>query len=456
MTVFLKNQSRWKAVILDLDGTLLHSDGSISEYTLEMIQECKRRGIFVVVATARFWLKAEKYLDIISPDYAILADGTQIYHNGEMIHGYPMDEVQRDGIIGNLLQENRENGFVVSTGKKLLCSTAGIAEKWRSSRDFTEPVKDSVYKIAAIIKSYEEAKELAEKFGCRFYSYRGEQLYGFASEKSGKFQAVAKLGEMLKIGMEEMLAFGDDENDREILKNVGKGVAVANAVPMIKEIADDVTQSNDEDGVARYIEKELIPFWEKAYREKDVASFSSKPNAAIKEFEKLFCSGSRVLDVGCGEGQNAIYLAEQGHHVDAFDLSEYGIAKVNDRCEASGVKLNAFVADLTEFEFAQNYDLIISFGTLHFVHKSDWKKFIREAKEHTNDGGIHIIQLFTDAVPASEDIAPFAVGLAKEEEIKELYADWEVLQFKSYVFEDEHYGVPKHLHASNKIVARKR
>ena len=65
---------------------------------------------------------------------------------------------------------------------------------------------------------------------------------------------------MLQIGMDEMLAFGDDENDYEILKNVGKGVAVANAIPMIQEIADDITSSNDEDGVAKYIEKELIPF----------------------------------------------------------------------------------------------------------------------------------------------------------------------------------------------------
>lgn len=454
--MFLKNQSRWKAVILDLDGTLLHSDGSISEYTLEMLQECKRRGILVVVATARFWFKAEKYLDIISPDYAILADGTQIYHNGEMIHGYAMDEVQSSGIIDELLHAKVEREFVVGVGKKLFCSATGVDETWRTSRNFEEPMSDSVYKIAAILNSYEEAKELAEKYGCKLYSYRGEQLYGFTSEKSGKYQAVEKLGEMLQIGMDEMLAFGDDENDFDILKNVGKGVAVANALPMIKEIADDVGASNNEDGVAKYIEKELIPFWEKSYREKDVIAFSCTPNATVREFENMFCRHSRILDVGCGEGQNAIYLAQKGYHVDAFDLSEHGIAKVNDRSEVLGVKLNAFVADLTEYEFEQNYDVIVSFGTLHFVRKSEWKKFIDEAKKHTNAGGIHIIQLFTDIVPASDDIAPFALGLARDEEIKELYEDWEILQFKSYVFEDEHPGVPKHLHASNKIVARKK
>ncbi len=201
--------------------------------------------------------------------------------------------------------------------------------------------------------------------------------------------------------------------------------------------------------------KELVPFWEEAYQNKDVTAFSSEPNVTIKEFEHLFTEHSKVLDVGCGEGQNAVYLAQKGYCVDAFDLSEHGIAKVKYRCELSGTQLNAFVADLTKFRFEQNYDLIVCFGTLHFVDKSDWKKFINEAKIHTNVGGIHIIQIFTDVVPASEDIAPFAIGLAKDEEIKELYGDWEVLQFKSYVFEDEHPNVPKHIHASNKIVARR-
>lgn len=110
---------------------------------------------------------------------------------------------------------------------------------------------------------------------------------------------------------------------------------------------------------------------------------------------------------------------------------------------------------MTEYTFDKTYDLIMSFGTLHFVQKEDWKRFLTDAKKHTNIGGIHIMQLFTDTVPASADIAPFAIGLAKDEEIKSLYEDWEILQFKSYVFEDEHPNVPKHLHASNKIVARR-
>lgn len=202
-------------------------------------------------------------------------------------------------------------------------------------------------------------------------------------------------------------------------------------------------------------EKEM-PFWEEAYQNMDSITFSNNPNAAIKEMEYLFDRKWNVLEVGCGEGQNVLYLAKQGYtNIDAFDLSEYGIAKLKKICEHEEVSLNAFIDDLTKYKFNQMYDLIMSFGTLHFVTKKDWKAFINKAKAYTNIGGIHIMQIFTDTVPASRDIAPFAIGLAKDEEIKLLYEDWDILQFKSYVFEDEHPNVPKHLHASNKIVAKR-
>lgn len=199
-----------------------------------------------------------------------------------------------------------------------------------------------------------------------------------------------------------------------------------------------------------------IPFWEECYQDDSVVTFSVQPNTTVREFEHLLDRHARILEVGCGEGQNAIYLAQQGYsQVDAFDLSENGIAKLKRICTAGNVQLNAFVADLTTYSFEGSYDMIICFGTLHFVSKEHWKAFLTRAKEHTNIGGIHIMQIFTDAVPASDDIAPFAVGLAKDGAIKEMYDNWEILQFKSYVFEDEHPNVPRHLHASNKIVARR-
>lgn len=246
-----------KAVVLDLDGTLLRSDKTVSEKTLSVLDECKKRGIIVVVATARFWFKAEPFLDIIQPDYALLADGTMIFHNGELIHGFPMDSDTSKNLVKELMNIEDGKDFVVGTGKMLLCSAEGIDEPWRQTYDFSSGFHQPSYKIASVMNSYEEAKKLADKFECRLYSYRGENLYAFTHKESGKYQAVCALGELLNIDLQDIIAFGDDENDYEILKYCGKGVAVANAIPMIKEIADEITDSNDNDGVAKYLEQYL-------------------------------------------------------------------------------------------------------------------------------------------------------------------------------------------------------
>lgn len=202
--------------------------------------------------------------------------------------------------------------------------------------------------------------------------------------------------------------------------------------------------------------KKAVPFWEEAYRTDNVTAFSVKPNKTVIEYESLLDKNANILEVGCGEGQNVLYLASRGfRNIDAFDISKAGVAKLKRLCEINRVNVNLFVCDLAEYVFPKNYDLIMSFATLCFVEKRVWKEFILNAKDNTNVGGIHIMHTFTDTVPASADIKPFAVGLARDGELKELYGDWEILSFQSYVFEDEHPGVPKHLHSVNKIAARK-
>ena len=150
-------------------------------------------------------------------------------------------------------------------------------------------------------------------------------------------------------------------------------------------------------------------------------------------------------------------MAKRGFQsIDAFDLSQNAIAKLNRAAEKNGLKLNAWMQDLRQFRSEKKYDLVISFGTLHFVEKPDWKTFLLDAKQNTNPGGIHILQIFTNVLPASPDIAPFAIGLADDCELESLYSDWDLLQCKSYTFEEEHPGTPMHAHAANKIVARRR
>lgn len=97
--------------------------------------------------------------------------------------------------------------------------------------------------------------------------------------------------------------------------------------------------------------KAAIPFWEEAYQDDNAVAFSIEPNATIKEFEHLLDKESRIIEAGCGEGQNVLYLTKQGYsHVEAFDLSEHAIGKIRRRCSTDGLTLNAFCADLTAYK----------------------------------------------------------------------------------------------------------
>ncbi len=199
------------------------------------------------------------------------------------------------------------------------------------------------------------------------------------------------------------------------------------------------------------------PFWENTYKDDNVTTFGIKPNRAVEAMWKTFNKEWSIIDVGCGEGKNPIFLADNGfENVDAFDKSQAGIDKLLKIAKNKNLKINAWVQDLTSYTFHKSYDVIISYGTFHFVEKDKWKKFIFDAKYNTNVEGLNIFQIFTNKVPASYDIAPFVKGLADEGELVSLYKDWDIISSDSHVFEDEHPGVVKHIHASNTIVARRK
>ncbi len=199
-----------------------------------------------------------------------------------------------------------------------------------------------------------------------------------------------------------------------------------------------------------------IEFWEDYFKDDSTFLFGGNPNQTIVDYEHLFDKKWSILDVGCGDGKNSFYLAKQGfENIDAFDISETAIAKIERLCKKEKVNINTKISTVADFEFNKQYDLVLSFGVYHFMAKEEWISFIEKSKRNTNIGGIHIIQMFNDSIAPTPDIEPYAIGMAKDGEIKELYSDWEIIEYLSYTFNDEHPGVPLHQHASNKLVARK-
>ena len=80
------------------------------------------------------------------------------------------------------------------------------------------------------------------------------------------------------------------------------------------------------------------PFWEQTYQDKSVSTFSKGPTVDLKEYAHLLHIPSLVLDVGCGEGRNSMFLAAENHIVEAFDLSKAGIEKAGEISKS--MKLN--------------------------------------------------------------------------------------------------------------------
>lgn len=251
-----------KMILTDLDGTLICSDGSISERTKSILKSCQNRGIYVVIATARYWIGAERYIEEIQPDYEITTDGTLIHRHGEQIYSCNLETEDTNKIIQDILARNDKTEITVAAGRQVLWNSEHISESEKLHKavycDYQKPLSCQANKIVVALPDYETASEIANKNHCRLQSYRGENWYAFLPETAGKVQAIRELAKILNISLDEIVAFGDDKNDIEMLKMCGIGVAVDNAISEVKAIADSVTLSNDEDGVAEWLAKNVL------------------------------------------------------------------------------------------------------------------------------------------------------------------------------------------------------
>lgn len=109
---------------------------------------------------------------------------------------------------------------------------------------------EAACKIAASLPDRKTAQNIADTCRLRLIGYRDENFYAFIAPAAGKLQAIQALASSLGISLGENAAFGDDENDLDMLKACGKGIAVANALESVKNAADEICGDNDSDGVA--------------------------------------------------------------------------------------------------------------------------------------------------------------------------------------------------------------
>lgn len=163
----------------------------------------------------------------------------------------------------------------------------------------------------------------------------------------------------------------------------------------------------------------------------------------------------KILDVGCGEGRNAVFFARNGYNVSAFDEAKIAIEKTKKLALEVNTKLNAFQANINKYKLSEKFDIIFSSGVLHYISQEKRSIILENYKKHTNPNGIHVISTlvekpFIKKAPDHEKNAHKWIS----GELLTYYHDWKIEFFLEEIFDCMSSGI-KHQHAINRMIARK-
>lgn len=163
----------------------------------------------------------------------------------------------------------------------------------------------------------------------------------------------------------------------------------------------------------------------------------------------------RVMDVGCGEGRNAVFFALNGYDVTAFDLSHVGVEKTRELAKKAAVEIEVFESDINTFRFTESFDIIFSTGALHYVKPDLRGEILANYKEFTTPGGLNCLHTFVAKpfVPGPPDDEPTLVPWTSGE-LMGHYHDWLIRYTVEAIVDCDSGGQP-HQHAFNRIIAEK-
>ena len=163
----------------------------------------------------------------------------------------------------------------------------------------------------------------------------------------------------------------------------------------------------------------------------------------------------KLLDLGCGEGRNAVYFARHGFEVVGVDVSAPGLEKTRRYAQEVGVRVETIQADIVTYALEDTYDVIFSTGTLQYLPSEVRVARYEDYKEHTSPQGINALSVFVKKpflprAPDGETTAfPYRSG-----ELMGYYWDWEIPYSPEEIFDCMSSGVP-HQHAVNRMIARR-
>ena len=195
-------------------------------------------------------------------------------------------------------------------------------------------------------------------------------------------------------------------------------------------------------------------FYEDDYRKAEYF-WGVEPNTACLKVIELMppTKPLKLLDIGCGEGKDAVFFARCGYEVSAFDISEAGLEKTKRLAEKARVHVRTFRADLWDYRLEENYDVLYSSGVLHYIKPELRDEVMADYKTHVNETGLVAFHVFVSkpfVSPAPDDNYHH---LWKSGQLFTYFHDWRIEQCSEYIFDCNSSGIP-HRHAANRLFAR--
>jgi Cof subfamily protein (haloacid dehalogenase superfamily) len=248
-----------KMLALDLDGTLLRDDKTISERTNCVLSECRKKGIKIICATARGNIGG-----IIPDDYfdgLVLKSGAVAYIGDNLVYNKTMNI---DYVRPFLIKVN-EIGLptAIQNNDGIHYANYNVTEKWEyitnhKTVDFTA-IKFDPDKIYVITETPDSVDFVKKHTPSDIHLFVSRDNISFLFHKDAvKSKAVVVIAEHWGIEQTEIVAFGDDLVDVEFLQNCGVGVAVGNALEEVKAVANYICDTNEYDGVANWLEEHVL------------------------------------------------------------------------------------------------------------------------------------------------------------------------------------------------------
>ena len=250
-------------ILFDLDGTLLTSDSIVSPATVDIIHTCKLKGYHIGLITARS--RSKKNLCLLNRlpyDFIAFYNGAEIYAGTNLIESNVLPYKQAALILRKLYKDFPDIEIDVHQEPWIFSSVCGdichMESGNRKACNLNKLPKCDVQRIrlkseslvSIPLQNYMTSKSVF------YHTTFGDAIICHKSANKG--HAAQKASEFFGIPLAQMIAFGDDENDIDMIKIVGTGVAMGNAIPSLKEVANYVTETNDNNGIADWISDHLI------------------------------------------------------------------------------------------------------------------------------------------------------------------------------------------------------